>query len=165
MFVFTKCRDIDPDCLYIPAQTGFPCGFTDTLLPDVSVFMHRQASHADLRIHYPRMYPFLCTDRLPVRIYGYITPGCTRFAAPTGFPRGFTGTLPPAVPVLLHRPASRADLRVHFKTRILRCRCPAVYHLLRKERRYRPALLIWPSLPDPRTHQHRIESIQIYRQR
>ena len=62
----------------------------------------------------PRMSLHSCTDRLPVRIYGYITPGCTRFAAPAGFPRGFTGTLPPAVPVLLHQPASHADLRVHY---------------------------------------------------
>ena len=61
-----------------------------------------------------RMYPFSRTNRLAVRIYGYITTGCTRFYAPAGFPRRFTGTLPPAVPVLMHRPACRADLRVHY---------------------------------------------------
>ncbi len=39
---------------------------------------------------------------------------CIRFPALIGFPCGFTGTLPPAVPVLLHRPACRAALRVHY---------------------------------------------------
>ncbi len=61
------------------------------------------------------LYPFFRTNRLSVRIYGYITTGCTRFATQTGFPCRFTGTLPPDVSVFMHRPASRADLRVHFK--------------------------------------------------
>ncbi len=101
-------------CTRFAAPTGFPCGFTGTLPPDVPVLLHKLASRADLRVHYPRLYPFCCTGRLPMRIYGYITTGCTRFSAQTGFPCGFTGTLPPDVPVLLHRPASRADLRVHY---------------------------------------------------